>query len=286
VERRTDVTIKAAKAAGQSVTEMSEQLTAVWNTYQMQGDRLANAASIGAKLGAETAVDFKYIAEAMQIAASAASQLGVSYESLSSIIATVGETSLQSASVVGNAYKTIFSRFANLKTTGEDEGVTLGRITEQFAEMGINVLDAAGDLKDLDVVLQDVGSRWDSWSTAQQQAIAQIAGGTRQFGQFLSLMNNFDKYQRNLASANSEIDDATLTSQYETWSDSIEAAAVRAQEAWARVFATIANSDVIKTLYNLSASVGGFADNFIKSFDGLKNILIVIAAIFSKQIIA
>jgi len=71
---------------------MSQQLTAIWNTYDAEGDRLDNMASIAAKLGAETAVDFAYIAEAMQSSASAAAQLGVSYESLASIIATVGST--------------------------------------------------------------------------------------------------------------------------------------------------------------------------------------------------
>jgi len=71
---------------------MASQLTAVWNTYDMAGKRLENAASIGAKLGAETAVDFKYIAEAMESSASAAAQMRVSYESLAAIIATVGST--------------------------------------------------------------------------------------------------------------------------------------------------------------------------------------------------
>ena len=112
---------------------MSEQLTAVWNTYQMVGEAQARAASQGARIGAETAVDFGYIAEAMQISATAASQMGVEYESLISILATVGETTLQSASTIGNAYKTIFSRFQQLRAEGTDGEVTLGRVSAQLA---------------------------------------------------------------------------------------------------------------------------------------------------------
>jgi len=210
VKQRTDTTIQAAKAAGVAVSEMATQLTAVWNTYDMATDKLANAASIGAKLGAETAVDFAYIAEAMQSSASAASQMGVSYESLASIIATVGSVTQQSASTVGNAYKTILSRFDQLKSTGTDGEVTLGLISSQLQAMGVNVLDAAGNLKELDDVIMDLGLRWDTYSEKQQIAIAEIAGGTRQYGQFLALMNNFDDYLKNLESAQGEKGSTTL----------------------------------------------------------------------------
>ena len=33
VQRRTDIVIKAARASNQTAVEMSEQLTAIWNTY-------------------------------------------------------------------------------------------------------------------------------------------------------------------------------------------------------------------------------------------------------------
>lgn len=284
VARRSETTVKAAKSAGESTEEMSKNLTTIWNTYQMQGERLENAASIGARLGAETAVDFKYIAEAMQSSASAAAQLGVSYESLAAITATIGSVSGQSASIVGNATKTIFSRFANLKTTGEDEGVTLGRITEQFAEMGINVIDASGDLKELDDVIMDLGGTWDTYSVKQQQAIAQIAGGTRQFGQFLTLMNNFDKYKINLQSAMAESGGATLDSQFETWTNSIEAASNLAKESWAQAFAEMFQQDSIKSFYNLVAATGNVFGDLIGTVGGLPGILTAIGVIMSSKI--
>lgn len=284
VERRTQTTIKAAKASGAAVKEMSEQLTAVWNTYQMEGDELARAASQGARLGAETAVDFAYIAEAMQTAATSASQLGVSYESLTAIIATVGETTLQSASTVGNAYKTIFSRFANLKTTGEDQGVTLGRISQQFADMGINILDAAGELRELDDVIMEVGLNWDNYSAKQQQAIAQIAGGTRQYGQFLALMQNFDKYQKNLASANSEIGSSTLEAQYAVYLNSVEAMAAQASEAWAQAVGGVFDARGLKAFYQAIRDIGKIVDDITEGLGGFEGIIGYISAILISKI--
>jgi TP901 family phage tail tape measure protein len=92
VARRVEITAKSARAAGQSLEAMSSQLTAIWNTYQMTGDEMERAASVGAKMAGDTAVDFADIAEAMQTAAAPAEQMGVSYNSLAAIIATVGDT--------------------------------------------------------------------------------------------------------------------------------------------------------------------------------------------------
>lgn len=93
VTRRAELTIKSAKAAGQSIADMSSQLTSIWNNYRMVGEEQEKAASVGAALAAQTAVDFKDIAEAMQTAAAPAAQMGVEYNQLAAIIATVGDVS-------------------------------------------------------------------------------------------------------------------------------------------------------------------------------------------------
>lgn len=285
VAARTETTIKAAKAAGESVAAMSEELTAVWNTYQMQGEQLENAASIGARLGAETAVDFAYIAEAMQISASAASQMGVSYESLSAIIATVGETTLQSASIVGNAYKTIFSRFYNLKSAGEEGEVELGRIAKQLDEMGISIMDLSGELIPLDQIIQDIGNSWDTYTQKQQIAIAETVGGTRQYGQFLALMNNFDKYQKNLSSANSEQGSETLDRQYDVYQQSAEAAQARAEEAWARTMGEVFNEDAIIKFYEILEDVGNIVGGITEGLGGLEGILKYLSAVMITKMV-
>lgn len=287
VSRRTDITIMAAKAAGgfgASISEMSKQLTAVWNTYGMVNDELERAASISAKLGAETAVDMSYIAEAMQIAATAASQMGVEYESLAAIIATTGETTLQSASVVGNAFKTIFSRFQQLKSDGTDGEVTLGLISSQLQDLGINVLDAAGELRELDDVILEVGTSWETYSDKQQLAIAQLVGGTRQYTQFLALMQNFDKYQTNLASAQSEIGGETLERQYQTYLNSIESMAEQAAEAWNSAFGSIINEDVLKAFYRTLRDIGNIFSDLIDGLGGVPGILGYVSSILISKI--
>lgn len=283
VERRTDITIQSAEAAGQSVTTMASQLTAVWNTYSMVGDEQRRAASVGAKLAAETAVDFKDIAEGMQISASAAAQMGVSYDSLAAIIATVGDTTQQSASVIGNAFKTIFSRFYNLKSSGEEGEVELGRISEQLKELGINITDAAGELIPLDNLIMSLGESWDTYSQKQQIAIAETVGGTRQYGQFLALMNNFDKYLNLLNNAQNE-NGSALTQQYTASLNDIETAATNAKEEWSIAFNKLIDDDVLKDLYSVSETMAKLFGSAIEGAGGFYNILLLIGGYIMRQL--
>lgn len=284
VQRRTDITIKAAQAAGSSTQEMSKQLTAVWNTYQMVGDEQERAASVGAKLAADTAVDFKDIAEGMQISATAAAQMGVSYDSLAAIIATVGDTTQQSASVIGNAYKTIFSRFQQLKVEGTDGEVTLNRVSQQLQDVGIHVLDSAGNLRELDDVIMEVGMQWDNYSEKQQLAIAEVVGGTRQYGQFLALMQNFDKYVELLGTAQSE-DGSALEQQYQAAQNSIEMAAVNAGEAWNRAFGEVIDEDLIKGFYNALEDVGNVVTDILDGMGGFEGILTLVGTLLARNIV-
>lgn len=282
VARRVEITAKSARAAGQSLEAMSSQLTAIWNTYQMTGDEMERAASVGAKMAGDTAVDFADIAEAMQTAAAPAEQMGVSYNSLAAIIATVGDTTQQSASVIGNAFKTIFSRFQQLKAEGTDGEVTLNRVSSQLQSLGINVLDASGELRQLDNVIMEVGTQWDSWSQKQQLAVAQLVGGTRQYGQFLTLMQNFDKYQDLLQSANTE-DGSALEQQYASSLDSIESKAENAGEAWRRAFGSLIDEDMIKDVLGAVEAVGNGLDQVFETLGDTKGVALYIATIFAKQ---
>lgn len=283
VQRRTQITIESAKAAGQSVETMASQLTAIWNSYQMIGEEQQRAAAVGAKLAASTAVDFKTIAEAMQTAAAPAAQMGVSYNSLAAIIATVGDTTQQSASVIGNAYKTIFSRFQQLTTEGTDGEVTLNSVSKKLQALGINVLDSADKLRDLDSVILDVGMSWDTYSEEQQLAIAEIVGGTRQYGQFLSLMNNFPKYLQLVKTASEETGD-TLVQQFIAARDTIQSAAEMSKEAWNKAMGQLFNGDSLKDFYKGLEQIGNAFGVIIKSAGGLPGILSVVALILQKQI--
>lgn len=263
---------------------MSKQLTAIWNTYGMVGDEQLRAASVGAKMAAQTAVDFSDIAQAMQTAAAPAAQMGVEYNQLAAIIATVGDATQQSASIIGNAYKTIFSRFQQLVSDGTDGEVTLGAVSSKLQNLGVQLLNSDGTLKNLGQTINEVGQNWNNWTEEQQLAIAQLVGGTRQYGQFLSLMQNFDKYQKNLNSARTETG-STLEQQYTQALDSIESRAENAAEAWHRAFSNVFNADQIKTFYKVIEQTGEAAGSFLEAIGGAPGIFLAIATLLSGRIV-
>jgi TP901 family phage tail tape measure protein len=87
------IAIKAAKAAGEDLETMSSNLTAVWQTFQLEGDDLDRVASVAARLGAESAIAFKDIMEGMRNSGAAAAELGLGYEQLAAIMTTIGDVS-------------------------------------------------------------------------------------------------------------------------------------------------------------------------------------------------
>jgi TP901 family phage tail tape measure protein len=169
VAKRTAITIKAANASfSSSAKEMSEYLTAVWNSYQAGSDQLQSYVDIMAALGASTASSMEEIATSLSKVASTANVVGVSMEQMSSIVSTVSSVTRQSAESVGTAYKTILARMADLKMgkTLEDD-VGLGQVSSTLQNIGVNILDATGELRDMGTVIEEIGAKWKTMSKAQ-----------------------------------------------------------------------------------------------------------------------
>jgi TP901 family phage tail tape measure protein len=95
--------------------------------------------------------------------ASVADTVGLSYEYATAALATVTATTRQSADVVGTAFKTLFARIQDLELGKTlDDGTTLGSYSEALAKVGIHIKDATGNLRDMDSILNDMGSKWDT----------------------------------------------------------------------------------------------------------------------------
>jgi TP901 family phage tail tape measure protein len=76
-----------------------------------------------------------------------------------------------------------------LGETLEDD-TDLNKYSKALAAVGIDIKDQAGSLKDMDDILDEMGSKWQTLSKDQQVALAQTVAGTRQYTQLVSLMDN------------------------------------------------------------------------------------------------
>lgn len=281
VKERTDITIKMANVTRDSVEEVSNQLTAVWNNFDDGTKSLEHYADVMTALGAATASSTDEIAGGLEKFASIADMIGLSFEYAASALATITATTRQSEDVVGTALKTIFARIQGLQL-GEtlDDGTTLNKYSEALDKVGISIFDQAGELKNMDSILDEMGQKWNTLSKDQQVALAQTVAGVRQYNQLVSLMDNWDYFQENLQVANSSA--GALQEQADIYAESWEAAQKRVQAAMESIYSEILNDNFFIVLTNGFGSFLEILDNTIDTLGGLPGVLSVVSSLMFK----
>lgn len=112
----------------------------------------------------------------MSKVASTAASLGVTEEQLTSQLATIISVTRQAPESIGTALRSIYARMTDIES-GTDDETSLGNYTKDMAELGVNVLDAQGKLRDMGEVIEEVGGKWSDYSREQQIALAQTMAG-------------------------------------------------------------------------------------------------------------
>lgn len=276
VQARTETTIRLAQAAGISTREASEELTAIWNNFYDGSQSLEYYADVLVRLGADTASSSEEISEGLQQFASVADMVGLSYEYAASALATITATTRESANTVGTALRTLFARIQGLQL-GEtlEDGVDLNKYSTALAKVGVQVLDVNGDLRDMDDILTDLGSVWETLSSAQQVALAQTVAGVRQYTRLVALMDNWDFFQENLASAVGA--EGSLQVQADIYAESWEAARDRVTAAAENIYDSVINDQLFIDLDNALTPVLNTIADIADALGGLPGILALVA---------
>lgn len=290
VQERSDVTMKMANVTGTAAQTVSDQLTAVWENFMKDGEHTAEwYADVMTALGAATASSTDEIAEGLEKFAAVADTVGLSYEYATAALTTITAKTRQSADVVGTALKTLFARVEGLKL-GEtlDDGTTLNKYSSALESVGVNIKNEAGELKDMDEILEEIGAKWGTISRDQQIALAQTVAGVRQYTQFIALMDNWDFMQENLETVAKA--SGTLDEQAQIYAESWEAARKRVQAAAEGIYQDLLKDDFFIWLTNGFGSILEFIDKIIDSLGGLSGVLpgiaILVNKIFGDKIIA
>ena len=287
ITERTNATIKMANVTGQSAEAVSNQMTAIWNNFAKGGENLEYYADVITALGAATASSSEEISKGLQKFAAIADTVGLSYENATAALATITATTRQSADTVGTGLRTVFSRLQSL-SLGEtlEDGVNLTKYSSALAKVGVQVLDVNGELRNMDDVLMDLGSRWQNLTSAQQTALAQTIGGVRQYTTIMALMNNFDFYKENLDVAQNSA--GTLEKQQETYEKSWKASINRVRASAETIYSSLINDQFFIQLNNNFSKFLDIINQIIAGLGGVKGLLAglggVLASTFNSQI--
>lgn len=278
---RTETTIKMANVAGTTAETASQQLTAIWNNFYDGSQSLEHYADVMVKLGAATASSSDEISEGIQKFAAVANTVGLSYEYAASALATVTAQTRESASVVGTAFRTLFSRIQGL-TQGEtlDDGTTLNKYSQALATVGVQIKDTDGELKGMDEILDNLGSKWNTLAQDQKIALAETVAGVRQWTHLIALMDHWDFFKENLAMAQDA--DGALEQQAEIYAESWEAARDRTKAAAEDIYDSLINPDFyIKVDDLITPLLSGTAD-VIDAMGGMNGVLAASVLLINK----
>lgn len=280
--KKAATTVKAANVAfTASAKEMSEMLTAVWNSYQVGEDQLERTVDVMAKLGATTASSMEEMATAMQKVASTANTVGVSMQQMSAIVATSASVTRQAPETVGTAWNTILSRIGGLKL-GEtlEDGVDLNKYSNALRTVGVNILDATGNLRDMGGVIDELGAKWQTLNKGQKAALAQTIGGARQYTQIMAFFENFDKYQKNIITAQNSA--GALQEQQEIYAQGWEAARDRSRAALEELWDVLIDDEAMISFTNGMTKMTESVTGLVKAFGGLPGILATVSTLMTR----
>lgn len=278
---RTDITIKMANVAGTTAEEASQQLTAIWNNFYDGSKSLEYYADVMVKLGAATASSSDEISEGIEKFAAVANTVGLSYDYAASALATVTAQTRESASVVGTAFRTLFSRIQGLQQ-GEtlDDGTTLNKYSTALAKVGVNIKDTDGQLKDMDVILSELGDKWDTLAQDQKIALAETVAGVRQWTQLIALMDNWDFFEENLAIAQGS--EGALEAQANIYAESWEAARKRTKAAAEDIYDSLINPDFFIWADNVFTPFLTIIADVIDGLGGMSGVLSGVVLLVNK----
>ena len=158
--------------------------------------------------------------------------------------------------------KTVFSRYQNIaagkftaaqsdidsENYNEEEWSGLNDVETALKALGIKIRSSVDTFRDFDDVMEEIASKWDTFSSVQQSGIATSLAGVRQRENIITLFQNWDlvkKYEDISANAY-----GTAVEKMEAYSQGVEAARKRVQAAW-EGFALIVNeSGILEAAFN------------------------------------
>lgn len=283
VQERTNAVIKLANVTGESATEVSSYMTAIWNNFNKESDQSAeHFEDVLAALGASTASSTAEIAGGLEKFASIAQTTGLSYDYAASALATLVANTRQSEDVVGTSLKTIFSRIQGLQL-GEtlEDGVDLNKYSEALQKIGVDVLDATGQLRDLDSILDDMAGKWQNLTDAEKVATAQTVAGVRQYNQLVALMDNWGDMEDNLQTARNA--DGTIGEQAEIYAQSWEAAQNNVRASLEKLYGDILDDSFFIELTNNFSKAIDVIDGILDGLGGVKGLLFTIGGLITQH---
>ncbi|MEG0775629.1 phage tail tape measure protein, partial [Clostridium sp.] len=287
VRMLTEATLKGANVTGTEVAEMAELLTAVMNGYGVAAEHALAITDKLAAVGAATGADFEELATGMSKVASMADIAGVSVDQLGAQLATITTVTKEAPESIGTSLKTIYGRVAEIKVGKEDEeGWDLGKVEDAFNKVGLSVLNANREMKDVGAIMEEIGPMWKDFNRESQLGLANAMAGQRQANRLIALFNNWEMYTDALNVSQTSL--GATTEQNEIRMESMSYKSKQLRTEIEQLWMNLINSDFLKAGTDLLTSAVSGVNSLVESINGVGGALTLVGgialAVFGRQI--
>lgn len=165
-----------------TVEESASVLTAALKGFNLEAEQGIHVVNALNEVDNNYAITTQQLAQSLMRSAGASSTYGVSLEKNIGLTTAIGQVTRESGSVIGNSLKSIYSRINSI-----------GGAVDGLEAIGIAVKDSAGEMRDVELVLDELGAKWKDLSAEQQQNLGLQIAGRYQLSRFLIAMNQYDE---------------------------------------------------------------------------------------------
>lgn len=268
----------------QDTATASDEITAYMNAFKININDLNNALSKWAIVANVSAADVQELSIASQKAASAAVTTGVNMDQLAAQIATIETVTREAPENIGNGLKTLYARFSDIKM-GEtlEDGVDLGKVTSTLQSVGVQVLNAEGNMREVGDIMEDLMDVWGGLDLTQKNAIGQTLAGKFQYTRFSALMNRSDLYKQYLAASKGETGTQTFDMMQGTYEESMQGRLNKLQATIEGTFSNLFDTDDFYGLIDTAQTLANAFDELTKAVGDGQIAIIGLASFITKH---
>lgn len=197
--KKSETAVMLSNVTGMGAAESAKMLQAIMNQFDLTQDDLTYISDTIQTVSQNMAYDFsagiQEIAGGIERSGSVAKSAGLDLEQYVSMLGLVIEKTGQSGDTIGNAYKTIFQRITKASATEGTLAEDISAAEESLRAVGVQVRSSAGEFRDMNDIMEDLGEKWNSLSDVEQSNISYNVAGIRQTNILKTLLTYWEDYE-------------------------------------------------------------------------------------------
>ena len=153
----------------------------------------------------------------------------------------------------------------------DEEGNLIPKMAETLKQYGVEMTDAAGQIRSTYDIFNDLGAKWKGLSTNEQLNLSEMLGGKRQANIVAATLENVDELERAFKLAGDSAGSASK--EFEAYKNSLQYSLDQLRNSIQTFYTSIMNSDGLKVLVNTLTSGMDIINKFTGLVGGIPAVL-------------